>query len=156
MKAPARLSPAHNFHLTLKFLGEIPPEKVEVVKQCLSKIEFKKFSATVNGLGVFPSESYVWVVWAGLEPEEGFIDLQRKIDHALENEFPHDKNFRPHLTLARVKSISDKALFAEHLKSMKIAPVAFPVDNFKLKKSTLSPKGAVYEDIAVYQASLST
>ncbi len=148
--AAAKLSLAHDFHLTLKFLGEITPAKTEAVKSCLSNVKFKSFPAAVSGIGVFPSESYVRVVWAGIEPEDDFIRLQKLVDDALEKEFRKDKNFKPHLTLARVKFVSDKEQFKQQLQQIKVKRTTFAVKEFKLKKSALSSKGAVYEDLAVY------
>lgn len=146
----AKLSLAHDSHLTLKFLGEITPAKVDVVKSCLSSVKFKPFAAAVSGIGVFPSESYVRVVWAGVEPEGEVIQLQRSIDDALDKEFPKDKQFKPHITLARVKFVQDKEQFRQQLQKIKVKDVRFVVDSFKLKRSMLSGNGPVYEDLAVY------
>lgn len=148
--AAAKMSLARDFHLTLKFLGEITPAKVDVVKRALSNVAFKKFTATVAGVGVFPSENYARVVWAGVEPEEEFTGLQKLIDDALEKEFPKDKRFKPHLTLARVKFVSDKNAFFQQLRQIEVKSVKFTVNSFKLKKSTLTREGAVYEDLEVY------
>ncbi len=148
--AAAKMSPAHGFHLTMKFLGEVTPAKVEVVKSCLGNVRFKTFSAAVAGMGVFPSESYARVVWAGIEPEEDVIRLQQGIDGSLEKEFPKDKQFKPHITLARVKSVHDKNAFLQQLRQMKVKKIKFVVNSFKLKRSTLSREGAVYDDLAVY------
>lgn len=150
--APAKMSLAHDFHLTLKFLGEIAPAKVDVVKSCLSRVSFKRFTASFSGIGVFPSESYVRVVWVGIEPEDEFMQLQKKIDDALDKEFPKEKGFKPHITLARVKFVSDKRQFQQQLQQIKIQNVKFAVDSFKLKRSTLSREGVVYEDLAAYFA----
>ncbi|MBI2143234.1 RNA 2',3'-cyclic phosphodiesterase [Candidatus Woesearchaeota archaeon] len=149
--AAAKMSLAHDFHLTLKFLGEITPAKVEIVKNCLGNVKFKSFSAAVTGIGVFPSESYIRVVWIGIEPEDGFIRLQKQVDDALEKEFPKEKGFKPHLTLARVKFVSNKELLKQQLQLIKVKSVKFTVNGFKLKKSTLTKEGAVYEDLAVYK-----
>ncbi|MBI2175841.1 RNA 2',3'-cyclic phosphodiesterase [Candidatus Woesearchaeota archaeon] len=148
--ASAKMSMAHDFHLTLKFLGEITPAKVEVVKSCLSNIRFKTFTAAVAGVGVFPSENNVRVVWVGIEPEDELVQLQKKIDDALEKEFAKEKGFKPHLTLARVKFVSDKNSFSRQLQQIKVKNAEFAVDSFKLKRSTLSREGAVYDDLAVY------
>ena len=150
--APAKMSIVKDFHLTLKFLGELTPAKVEVVKSCLGRIHFEGFTASVAGVGVFPTENYVRVVWVGIEPEDDVIRLQKLIDDALEKEFPKEKGFKPHLTLARVKFVSDKERFKQQLQQIKIRNIKFAVDSFKLKKSTLSNKGAVYEDLAVFSA----
>ncbi len=150
-KSSARMSLAHDFHLTLKFLGEINPAKAEAVKRCLENVKFKKFSAAISGIGAFPSESCVRVVWAGVKPEGEFASLQRQIDEALEKEFPKDKPFRPHLTLARVKLVSDKKQFARQLQGLKVKSVEFPVGSFRLKRSALHGKdGHVYDDLGTY------
>ncbi len=148
--AAAKLSLAHDFHMTLKFLGEITPAKVDAVKNALSTVAFKKFTAAVAEVGVFPSENQVRVVWAGIEPEGEFVQLQKLIDEALDKEFPKEKGFKPHITLARVKFVQDKRQFQQQLQQIKASSVKFTVDSFKLKRSTLSNKGAVYEDLAVY------
>ena len=148
--AAAKMSLAHDFHLTLKFLGEIAPAKVDVVKSCLSHVSFKQFTASFSGIGVFPSESYARVVWVGIEPEDDFVQLQKKIDDALDREFPKEKGFKPHITLARIKFVSDKRQFQQQLRQIKIQNVKFAAGSFKLKRSTLSNKGAIYDDLAVY------
>ncbi len=147
----ARIALARDFHLTLKFLGELTPAKVDVVRDCLSRVRFKPFAASLSGIGVFPSESYIRVVWVGIEPEEEIVALQKQIDDALEKEFPKEKGFEPHLTLARVKLIDDKERFKKQLQQVNVKSIRFTVDSFKLKRSTLTREGAIYEDIAVFR-----
>ena len=108
-----------NIHLTLKFLGEVQPNKVDDIKNNLKKITFKPFSAVLDNIGVFPSESYIKVIWIGLKPEEPILELQKTIDEALKKMFKKEKNFKPHLTVARVKYIKDKNGFIDKLKNIK-------------------------------------
>ena len=137
-------------HLTLKFLGEVQPDKVEHIKEDLKKIKFEKFSAYLDSVGVFPSESYIRVIWIGLKPEEPVLELQKTIDENLRKSFKKEKNFKPHLTLARVKYIDDKENFINKLKKIKIENKKIDVNNLKLVKSILTPKGPVYEDLEVF------
>lgn len=137
-------------HLTLKFLGEVTPEKAERVKECLKKVELKPFRTCLSKIGVFPSESYIRVVWVGLEPEQEIVELQKAIDSSLEKDFPKDKQFKAHLTLARVKFVKDKKAFVEGVKKIKATPISFDVKDFRLKKSTLMLTGPIYEDVAVF------
>ena len=67
-----------NIHLTLKFLGEIPEEKVEDVRKALSKIKLSSFEATVDELGVFSPE-FVRIIWLHLKGQ-GVLDLQSAVD----------------------------------------------------------------------------
>ncbi len=146
----SKLTFTKSFHLTLKFLGEIAPAKAEEVKKKLQTIQFKKFTAQLDGTGVFPSENYVRVVWVGIEPSDVIRDLQRKIDDALTGLFQKEKEFKPHITLARVKTVKDKKQFAEQVKNLKLAPVSFSVIQFKLIESQLRGKeGPLYADTAI-------
>src|SRR4030042_2347179 len=89
----ANLKPVKDFHLTLKFLGEVPEPKVEKVKDLLKQINFKPFKAQLTSIGVFPNPNYVRVVWVGISPEN-FISLQRDVDNSLEKiGFKKDKRF---------------------------------------------------------------
>lgn len=140
------------FHLTLKFLGEVDDSKVGEIKERLSKINFEEFNAELDGLGVFPSENYVRVVWVGLEPKEKISALQQKIEGSLEGLFERDNRFHPHLTLARVKFIKDKKTLLESLKKIKPGKVSFEVSSFKLIKSMLTPGGPVYGVLEEFKA----
>ena len=102
-KNKIRLVNKGNMHLTLKFLGEVQTDKVEVLNKNLKEIPFKPFSVVLDAIGVFPSENYIRVVWVGLKPEEPVLELQKNIDEALKKLFKKEKNFKPHLTIARVK-----------------------------------------------------
>jgi len=146
----AKMSLAHDFHLTLKFLGEVTPAKAEVVKQLLGSVRLKPFTATTSGIGIFPSESYIRVVWAGIEPESEMARLQKQVDDALEKEFPREKGFKSHITLTRIKFVDNKRQFLQQLQKIEVKKIEFNVDSFKLKRSTLTKEGAVYEDIAVF------
>jgi 2'-5' RNA ligase len=138
------------FHLTLKFLGDVDTDKVDAIKAFLSNISSNQFTAKTRGLGVFPDEKMIRVVWVGLEPEEKIAALQQEIEKALLDMFPRDTRFHPHLTLARVKSVKDKKDFIEQLNKLTIKEIEFQVNSFKLIKSELTPDGPVYEDLAEF------
>ena len=140
-------------HLTLKFLGEVQPNDIELIKENLKKITFNKFSVQLNKVGVFPNKNYIRVIWIGLEPEQNILELQKQIDESLKKLFKKDTNFKPHLTLARVKFINNKEEFIEKLKNINIENKKIEINNFKLIKSTLTPTGPVYEDLDVFESS---
>ncbi|MEM4244745.1 MAG: RNA 2',3'-cyclic phosphodiesterase [Candidatus Nanoarchaeia archaeon] len=135
------------YHCTLKFLGDITEKQAEQIKEKLKKIKMKKFEATLEGLGAFPNEGYIRVIWIGIKGR--INELQQKIDSELADMFPKDTRFKAHLTLGRVKSIRDKNAMKEKLK-LKFNGMCFEVKEFKLIKSTLTPKGPIYETIEVY------
>ncbi len=139
------------FHMTLKFIGEYDENKVEIVQRILEKVKFEQFSVKLSKAGFFPTEKYIRVVWLGVKPEEEIIKLQHKIDKALEElNFKPEKNFKPHITLARVKVLQEKNEFVEKIKSLIIEEREITLKNFKLVKSELTPEGPVYEDVAMF------
>ncbi len=147
----AKLTLTKSFHLTLKFLGEVTPAQAEDIKKKLEKIQFKPFTASLDGTGVFPSENMIRVVWIGIEPHDIICELQKQIDEALAPLFKKEKGFQPHITLARVKTVENKKQFTELVKNLKVEPFSFEVKHFKLIESKLQGKeGPLYTDFAVY------
>ena len=148
----AKIRPAKAFHLTLKFLGEVEEKKIEEIKSALKEIKFEKFNTALTEIGVFPNESYIRVIWVGLDDSESKIKkLQEDIDLKIEKlGFKKDTRFHPHVTLARVKFVEDKERFIKNLKEIKIEKKALEVTEFKLIKSTLTGEGPVYEDLASF------
>jgi len=125
-------------HLTLKFLGEVSPFVAKQVEDKLSVIKPDKFKVKLFGLGVFPDEKLAKVLWVGLNPENETIALQQKIDVVLKDFFPPEKNFKPHITIGRIKSLKNKKSFLTCIKKTKIKDLGFEVDSFALVKSELS------------------
>ena len=149
----AKLKLVKDFHLTLKFLGEVSEPKVEEIKEALKQIKFKSFKAQLTGIGVFPNPNYVRVVWVGVSPDN-FISLQKQVDDVLEKlGFKKDRRFHPHLTLARVKFVKDKESFKRIIRDIKVEKKEFEVNEFKLIKSTLIKEGPIYEDLGVFKLS---
>ena len=89
-----------NLHLTLVFIGEVSPKKVDKIKAILETVTFAPFAATVERLGTF-SRGTLW--WAGLREDKPLMDLQREIEHKLALcGFEMDgRKYSPHITLGR-------------------------------------------------------
>ena len=148
----AKLSRVKFFHLTLKFLGEVQPNKIDEIIENLRKFKFEKFSVSLDSIGIFPTENYIRVVWIGLKPEEKVMVLQKQIDNSLEKFFKKEKDFKAHITLARVKFPMDKKLFVEEVKKIKVENKKIEIKDFRLMKSTLTPQGPAYEDLEVFSS----
>ncbi len=131
------------FHLTLLFLGDIDEDRVEDIKTKLRDIRFDQLNLTFDNLGVFPNQNYIRVVWLGIKETELLTKLAEDISAALRQK--PDKRFHPHITLARVKHISEKEKFKEILKGIKTEPKCFKVSSFKLIMSTLQKEGPIYD-----------
>lgn len=136
-----------NMHLTMKFLGDVEDNKVNEVIDRLSLIEYKKFNLTLGGIGFFPNNDFIKVIWIGVSPEEKVIELQKKIDSSLLDIFSKDQRFDAHLTIGRVKNIKNKDEFAKKIGTIKLEKIKFDVEEFKLMKSTLTKDGPIYEEI---------
>jgi 2'-5' RNA ligase len=142
-----------NIHVTMKFLGEVPEEKIEAIAAALRKavVNTQPFNIDVRGIGVFPNLRYVRVIWAGVtDGREAIIAIQQNIDRELGKlGFRPERDFVPHLTLARVKTAKRK----EHLVALirKMENVEFGITSaqaIELKQSTLTSKGPIYSTLA--------
>ena len=150
-EAEMKLVEPENLHLTLQFIGELTEEQVEKCMKLLRQVKFQKFKAKLGNLGFFPSEDYLRVLWIALEPSEIVKQLHDKICNALKPILSLDNKFKSHVTMARIKSITDKKGFIEQFKSLRCKEIEFEVESFVLKKSTLTEKGPVYEDLEEFK-----
>ena len=136
-----------SIHITLKFLGEIDEKTCDRVKEALSTIRFEPFEISLGGVKGNPSSS-PRVVWSEVRDEGGCGTLFALVEEAL---LPlgvqkEKRAYTPHATIARVKRFDPSLLPAlKNLASEEFG--SCPVRCIKLKKSTLTPAGPIYEDI---------
>ncbi|MCD6370381.1 MAG: RNA 2',3'-cyclic phosphodiesterase [Thermoplasmata archaeon] len=144
-----KLVERENVHITLKFLGEIREEMVTKIRDIIESCKGKSFTITLKDVGFFPNPRYVRVIWIGVAPAEPIVKLSKCIDEKLSLlGFEKEKSYIPHLTIARAKGpVSIKNL--ERFKGTKFGEVE--VKEIKIKKSTLTPKGPIYKDLASIQ-----
>lgn len=91
-------------HITLEFFKDIDEDEIDLIKKAMDNIELDSFTADVKEVGVFPSEDYIRVVWAGAESEK-FQELYKQVsNHSVQSNNDHD--FQPHITLMRVRNPS--------------------------------------------------
>ncbi|HDS45461.1 MAG TPA: RNA 2',3'-cyclic phosphodiesterase [Methanomicrobia archaeon] len=148
-------------HQTIKFLGEVPDEAIERIKEALATIQHEPFEIQLRGVGFFPQAApekarTIRVIWVGIEEGGAQMkSLQTGVEvamHALG--FPPEQRFSAHVTLCRVKKpfrskseLSRVLLKITELRATDLGPMR--VDSLKLKKSTLTPRGPIYEDLYV-------
>lgn len=143
------------FHITLKFLGEIESARIAPITSCILDAvhRYEPFSLTFRGVGVFPHEYSPRVLWVGVEEKTGRLHLlQREIELRLtEIGLPQeDRAFAPHLTLARLKHVSQRAKFAECLKGHRETIFGYmDVHHVELLESQLHSAGARYSTVKV-------
>lgn len=152
-KLGIRTSKLKQIHLTLKFLGEISNVQIEKIKNQLQKINSPQFNIQLKGMGCFPSLNYMRVVWIGIsEGAERLKKLSAQIEDLMYEEgFLREKRgFSPHLTLARISKLSppNKLNLQEHIKQNQETSFGTQIiTEVILKKSDLTPQGAIYTDI---------
>jgi RNA 2',3'-cyclic 3'-phosphodiesterase len=139
-----------NFHLTLRFIGEIGEDLAADVDDALSRLRARRFTLQIAGTGVFGDKPRS--LWAGIERNSELVGLRDKIEQALIRVrlAPEPRKFAPHVTLARLR---DPPL--DKLRDFLTAHARFradplPVAGFSLIASFQTKAGSVYEDQADY------
>jgi len=146
----AELSFAKEFHLTLKFLGEVQPQNVDEIIGRLKNAKLKDFVFHLDNLSYFESHNKLNVLWIGISPEKDVLDLQKEIDGKLKNLFAKERDYKPHITLARVKNVHDKKDFIEKYSKIRVEKKEIKVNGFRLMQSTLASEGPMYEELRVF------
>ena len=148
-KFTGKITEPENLHLTLKFLGEMPLEKLDEIKSLLSLIKFKPFEATLQHTGTFNHHKLPRIAWLKISSKELF-ELQEQIDDSLSALLPKENRFMSHLTLARIKYVKSPELFVKYVKQIKPKKLKFQVSSFKLMSSELKPLGPSYTLLQEY------
>jgi 2'-5' RNA ligase len=137
-----------NLHVTLKFIGSVPPEKLDVICAELSRVRSDRpVELRFRGLGFFPSAKRPRVLWAGMAASPNLAAIAGDIDKRLAKlEIPaEERAFTPHLTLARCeRSGISPALHAAVEKNAAREFGELRTNKFHLIESKLKPSGAEY------------
>jgi 2'-5' RNA ligase len=99
-------SPIENLHVTTKFIGDWPEQRLDELKSVLASVPVNRaIDIKVKGLGWFPNSRRPRVFWAGIEGGESLLELARATEHALAQlGVPvEERAYSPHLTLARIR-----------------------------------------------------
>jgi 2'-5' RNA ligase len=155
----ARWTRPDQFHLTLRFLGAVPADGVEALKQSVGAVcrNARPLSLCAEGVGFFPNPRLPRVVWMGINDGEGrLVDLQRQIETAVRpfSPEPGEKNFTGHVTLGRLKNprpadARGLAARAQSLEKRRFGE--WTADEIEIIRSELSPSGAQYASLAVFR-----
>ncbi len=103
-----RWTQPEQFHVTLKFLGDIPAEQVSEVEKSASWVcaKFPVLELSAQGIGFFPNTRKPRVIWAGASDGDGQLpELHQQLDEKLQWLSPTEKpeKFTGHITLGRFK-----------------------------------------------------
>ncbi|MEI6579538.1 MAG: RNA 2',3'-cyclic phosphodiesterase [Eubacteriales bacterium] len=145
---------SNNMHLTLKFFGETDERKIPSIAEALKNGTslIPSFSLLFHKTGTFGSRYNPKVIWLGAEEQPILNKLAEQVKVELEKiGFEYDRqNFVPHLTLGRIRDLTDKELFQQVMNDYR--------DEFLLEQeitvlylyeSVLTPKGSIYTQLHI-------
>lgn len=142
-----------SFHITLKFLGGVEPERLKATWASVSEalVGTRPFTMVFRGVGAFPNLNRVRVVWVGTtEGMAELSDLAERAEQACaKHGFEREKRpFAAHLTLGRAREVAPNPRLAaviEELADLDLGQAG--VDRVLLMKSELARQGAVYSEL---------
>jgi 2'-5' RNA ligase len=151
----ARWVRPENIHVTLKFIGEILPDKLEDIRGALSGVHSERpVELNFRGLGFFPNAKRPSVLWAGIDASPNLPSLAGGIDRSLEKVgFPREQRaFVPHLTIARFQPPRiHETLQSAIAQSSGRDFGSLRTKEFHLVESKLKPSGAEYTTLESFR-----
>ncbi|WP_206020218.1 RNA 2',3'-cyclic phosphodiesterase [Rhodovarius crocodyli] len=135
-----------NYHLTLRFIGEVQNWQAEEIDEALAGIRARGFELSLHGLGLFERLGRPSTLWVGAERNDSLTHLQNKIETALRRAglSAERRRFAPHVSLARVEQ-ADPGKVVSYLQThnlFRARPVE--VESFTLFSSLLGKECATY------------
>jgi 2'-5' RNA ligase len=147
---PVRWVSPDAYHVTLKFLGDVRPERVAGIEAALGRVaeSTAPFALDLGGFGAFPTIRNPRVVWLGVDASPELRCLKQDLEWGLvDSGFEAEtRAFHPHLTLGRSRGSDGAGAFRglDHL----VAGMSFQgkvqIRTVDLMRSRLSREGARY------------
>jgi 2'-5' RNA ligase len=138
-----------NFHFTVRFLGDLPEERLDLLTRCVAESVRGEtpFEVTLQGLGAFPNPRKPRVLWAGTGAGgERLVSLAKAVEMGLRSKRfgKADKRFSPHLTVARWRRPQRSEAVAKLIETCPLEIGPFTVDAVRVMESKLRPRGPEY------------
>lgn len=146
-----------NLHLTLRFLGDQPDDRLEELREIAQAVAgaHAPFALALQGVGAFPEPKHPRTLWVGTgEGGEALTALGRDLSQALEAAgvvAPEGKPFAAHCTLGRVRQEGGLGPLSTALAAATVTSAPWPVTHFVLYASRLSSAGPVYRPLHEYE-----
>jgi RNA 2',3'-cyclic 3'-phosphodiesterase len=134
-----------DFHLTVRFIGEVDHATFYDIGEVLTSISMRPFDLTLKGLGTFPPRGAPHTLWTGVDDQEKLLSLKRRIDRVVDEVGieRERRKFAPHVTLARFREPPAQDRFGSWVARRSLFRTQpFPVSSFSLYSSVLRPEGA--------------
>jgi 2'-5' RNA ligase len=137
-----------NLHVTLKFLGEVAPDKLTKIVEALRTAPAAgPVVLTFRGLGFFPNEHRPRVLWVGMDAPQSLIGLAAAVEATLVGVgfAREEREFTPHLTLARSKNGTVSPQLREAIATLSAMQFGMmDASTFHLVESRLKSSGPEY------------
>ncbi|WP_010424714.1 RNA 2',3'-cyclic phosphodiesterase [Anaerophaga thermohalophila] len=160
MKIPGKIkwNERHLWHLTLKFIGNIERQEVDILRQSLKGVfrDVQQGKLVVSGTGVFGTMQKPRVVWAGIDVDDWLLTLKQKTEQGVSVlDIPgDDRSFSPHLTIGRVKYLKQPEILKEEVEKKKNTEWGIiSTTRIVLYESKLTSEGPVYSEIENFNLS---
>ena len=146
----ARWIDTENYHITLRFLGDVDLETARAAAETLDEIRRKPFTVTLSGLDAFGGDKPRAIV-ARVSPSAPLLDLQADQERLVRRIGlpPESRKFTPHVTLARLRGAAGMAV-AAYLGDWGFLSRSFTAERFVLYSSRDSVGGGPYITEEVY------
>ena len=142
----ARWLPPENYHVTLRFIGEVAGYRAEEIDHALAALRGRGFTLSLAGVGTFEKAGRPVALWVGVERNPQLDLLQSKIETACQRAGlePERRRFAPHVTLARLDNPAEAKLVAYMQANNLFRAEPVPVEHFTLFSSRLGKEASVY------------
>jgi 2'-5' RNA ligase len=153
----ARWDPPENFHITLRFIGEVEMGQADDIDAELQRIQAPGFALGLASVDHFGPSDKARVLYAGVERSEMLLRLQGKVENAAQRAGlpPEQRKFTPHVTLARLSNAPAQRILAFREAHALFRAGPFPIGEFTLYSSHPGKGHAVYREEATYPLSSS-
>lgn len=145
---------SNHYHITLKFLGDVPVNRISDVSDAVrsATAAVTAFRISFCGTGAFPNLRRPNAIWVGVtDGADQLAQLACAVETALEPlGFPReDRPFRAHLTIGRVRSHKGLGALSTRIAEARDLPIGdMEVTEAVVMKSVLTPRGPIYTKLA--------
>jgi RNA 2',3'-cyclic 3'-phosphodiesterase len=154
-EALIKWSPLDNLHITTKFIGEWPDDRLEELDEALASLGPRdSFEITIQDLGWYPNERSPRVLWAGVHAGDGLAELANATEQAVARlGIARDaRGFSPHLTLARIKNPVPLQNLRRKVAELQPAIIgSFLASHFTLFRSDPGSNASIYCKLREYK-----